>query len=75
MRHHVSSLPGSMCDRQMATGRGEEVLDPLGDTRSNATSRGNKWLFNAKASTIVGTWNVKTLWKDGSLELLANELY
>jgi hypothetical protein len=31
-------------------------------------------LFNAKMTTTIGTWNVRTLWKVGSLELLIKEM-
>lgn len=58
----------------MATRGGvENVLDFQGDARDMATGK-KKRLFNAKSKTAIGTWNVRTLWQDGSLELLIKEL-
>ena len=31
-------------------------------------------IFNTKEITFVGTWNVWTLWKDGSLKILLQQL-
>ena len=60
-------------------------LDKQAPTRIFGVSQGNAWfykatgeakgkLFRAKIATSIGTWNVRTLSKTGSLELLIRGL-
>jgi len=51
----------------------ENVLDSRGDTRDTDTGEKQR-LFSAKSIARIGTWNVRTLWADGSLELLIKGL-
>ena len=71
IRTHALTTSGGVRLRQMATGGTESSLGPLGDARLKDT---RVKLFNAKKTTAIGTWNVRTLWRDGSLELLINAL-
>jgi hypothetical protein len=72
MRTPALGLLGRERERQTTRG-GVNVPDSRGDARDKDTGEKER-LINAKSKVAIGTWNVRTLWEDGSLELLVKEL-
>ncbi|KAL3866203.1 hypothetical protein ACJMK2_043525 [Sinanodonta woodiana] len=60
-------------DKQAPRCRSRATLGPTPKNGLQGRKTGKERLIDAKHQVTIGTWNVRTLWKEGSLELFVKK--
>ncbi|KAL3860168.1 hypothetical protein ACJMK2_010326 [Sinanodonta woodiana] len=65
---------GGLLDKQAPRCRSRAILGPTPKIGLQGRKTGKERLIDAKHQVTIGTWNVRTFWKEGSLELFVKKL-